>query len=323
MTVSELVENTSNIVRVVDLTQVEQYVDYATQGNPYFSMHAKNLFGNHPDSTYVYHSPEKTTLEDHTHVVWCHKTIPGLVGIGETEWRKDLEDGDVVTRATEELASAFTDAVGFYPWSKVPRGVVISNLDGDMSVTGAHRSVNVDYDLVARKTMEAIKTGDEEMIEQHRIYLRSQFVHELTHYNREDVLLTPEGELASHMMQFIYEPRRNTKYQEFLEKALNLVGKAETRTGEQYSKAIYAGMLIVALRLAERNPQIAKAIDADPDSHKIGVLCTLHTLITEDDARYLQEELSPIVINTDGEELLTMAGNSESELGIKSPMLSS
>ena len=220
------------------------------------------------------------------------------------------------------LIESSKQATNFYKWNATPRGFVVEGSKNFGLEAGNIAGIRVSYEEI-KPLVDAIKSGDTEEVVRQQKHLAASIVHELTHLERDDGLVSQvQTEIASHISQFIFDPRNNEVFNKQLAYSLKRIEENRSEEKKQkplnlYDKAQFAALLIVADKLAEHSEIFKSALEADSDPHKIATLRSLGTLIGEPEQKYLVEDVLPTIMKLDNAELLQIVRDIESRYDIQ------
>ncbi len=259
-----------------------------------------------------------------SHVIWMGGSPNEYwESLPSKEWDDLRSKPDVVEKANRVIVESYNHALGFYGWAERPKGFVVEGSRGFGLEAGNAHGIRVSFQNIS-PLVKAVESGDAEKVERLRRHFAGEVVHEMTHNERDDGLISQvRTEIASHAVQLIFDPKDNVVYNGQLAESLGNIRKSRAGGAKPgvYDKAQYAALLIVADQVASGNPAYMDAVKADGDANKLSALLRLQESISADDARRLKEEALPKVMKQDGGALLEEARDVERKWGIKPGVL--
>ncbi len=281
------------------------------------------------DAAHLYETTERKQEARLNHVIWIYnnpeKLIPVYKAISQQEWKDLTDKPEVIEKVGKLLIESYNSAINFYNWRDKPKGFVIEGSKNFGMQAGNIAGVRISYQEIT-PLIKAIETKDQEETEIQKKYIAASIVHELTHQEREDGLVSfVKTEIASHIVQFIFNPRDNEIFNKQIEYSLNRI--AERRNSEEakeqkpihllYDKARYIALLIIANELTQHNEEYHDILQNDKDSHKLMALRKLQENISPENEKYLKSDVLQKIIQTNNDELVTNLIEIEELLGIQ------
>ena len=268
------------------------------------------------DAIYLYETTDEADKRRLNHVLWIYnnpeRMIPIHEAIPQREWKDLSSKPEVIERVNSLLIESYNRVMGFYNWEHKPKGFVIEGSESFGMEAGTDAGVRVNYQEIVAPLIKAIETGDEPSLEKQREYIAASIVHELTHQERDDGLLSQvKTEIASHVAQFIFDPKNNEIFNRQLEYSLSRVAENGNPKKEEklkpldlYSKAQYIALLIIANELADHSEAFYNILQNDKDPHKLEALKKMRDSINAEDERYLKTNILPRIMRTDNDKLM-------------------
>lgn len=321
------------IKQLVDNDQIQTYVDKYIDnhgGGIISKLTLEELFRSNSSSLKVYEYQQSTdkTIKQ-SHILW-ERSEPGLPSIQTTksdiigrakDWQVWADKPQVVEKANKFLISALIDASNFYPWKSLPNGFVVVYQKGFGMEMGSSAGIRVGFDYI-KGLFKAIELGNEESIQREINDVTASIVHEMTHLEREeDPSQHPRREIASHISQYIFNPRDNELFNEQLEETFNKIEKTRLPDTEikldLYDQAQYITLMLIADEVSKVNSAVASMLNKDKDPNKLPTLRLLGSLLTDDDISHLKTNFLPNTIHVKGDELIGRFRETEITLGTK------
>ncbi len=211
------------------------------------------------------------------HVIWEFNNDQGY-----QKWWDDVRTTPEITqKVNQDLLGLLENVNNFYPWGSKTEGFIIVGHAGFGMNPGIGEGININYEEI-KYLINAYRNGDQQKIDEEKIHLAAQMIHELTHVERDlkgdDALTFGTGpeEIGPHIPQFLFDPENNYIFNRQLKRALDALktrrdeGKPKESFG--YDWAQYTALLVTADKLAEENQEIKEALEEDSDSSKIECL---------------------------------------------------
>jgi hypothetical protein len=134
---------------------------------------------------------------------------------------------------------------------------------------------------------------------------------------------TVKSEIASHIIQFCFDPKENEIFNKELDQTLTKIEKTrETQEPlDLYDKAQYSALLLVAQKLSETSKSVRSILESDLDPAKINALKQLRENIGENEIQTMRQVLVKEFMEKDSDELLRMLSEAEEDLGIKDKIM--
>lgn len=263
------------------------------------------------------------------HVLWMHNgTSDGLADpFPSSRWGELREKKETIEKTNEILLRAYDAVKQVYSWEVLPKGFVIEGGQGFGMEKGNFMGIRISLgeveDLIA-----GIEKNDEAIIHQNFVHIAASLAHEFTHLEREDGLTSQvSSEIASHIAQFVVEPKENTIFNDQLKYSLRRI--VENRGDDNpakplnlYDKAQYVALAIVANELAAHNSDINTLIKDDLDPNKLQALQVLQTYIRKEDEDYLKTVVLPEVMKIDNKDLMDKFQQLENRWGVQESIIS-
>jgi hypothetical protein len=269
-----------------------------------------NIIALNRDGAFVY----ETRDQEMHHVIWIYNNpesmLPIYSPLTTDSWQRVSSSESALGAANNALIEVLEKASNFYDWTNRPRGFVIDGSTSFGMEAGNFVGVRVSIAEV-EPLLSALRSGETSEVNQIKTHLEASLVHELTHLDRDDGLLSQvKTEIASHIAQFIYEPVQNETFNKQIKKSLEQ--KRQYRDDPQavnssrhlYDEATYVAMHIIATRLAISNTEFKQALEVDEDPHKLNALESMQSYIRPEDRTFLKESVLPQVMATPNELLL-------------------
>jgi hypothetical protein len=131
----------------------------------------------------------------------------------------------------------------------------------------------VSFPNIIKPIIDGIAEDDSEKLKKFLSLLGSGIVHELVHLERDDGLVSQvRSELASHVLQFLFDPPNNKILNDDMEKSLEKFAEARDdnmKTVGIYETAHIAALSIIADRLAIQQPEFKQLLQRDTDPNKV------------------------------------------------------
>lgn len=234
------------------------------------------------------------------HVIWEFNNDQGY----EKWWDDVRTTPEITQKVSQELLDLLENANNFYPWgSKTRKGFIVVGHVGFGMNPGIGEGININYEEI-KHLINAHRNGDQQKIDEEKIHLAAQMVHELTHLEHDlrgdDGLSFGAGpeEIGPHIPQFLFDPKNNHIFNRQLKRTLDeLKSKrdlGEPKKSHGYDWAQYTALLVTADKLAEQHSEIKKALEEDSDPSKIEGLkkvIDLAGLISEDHRKDISTQL--------------------------------
>jgi len=309
-----------------DLKQKKYWEKYAN--NPMVQINIENITGLNKDAVYLYETTGSNQEKRLAHILWIHnnpkEVLPVYKAIDEQEWKELAQNPQLIEHINKVLIENYNSAMDFYYWQHTPRGFVIEGSKSFGMEAGNIAGIRISYQEI-KPLIKAIEEKDQEEIKRQKKNIAASIVHELTHLERDDGLVTQvKTEVASHIAQFIFNPRDNEIFNQELKSSLNRI--AENRDKEEkslhlYDKAQYIALLIVAYELSQYNQEYRDILLKDKDPHKLEALKKLQENIREEDEKYLRSEVLERIMQTSNDELMNRLKQIEKELDIQTSVV--
>ena len=201
-------------------------------------------------------------------------------------------DPSLMVRIDELLLKSFVEAVNFYEWRYVPKGLVISgdNVLADAS-TGAMETFGNDalgIGVGRQLTDYLFRTSDAKLQRILGDSVKSMFVHELTHLHKKDF-----GEIVEFAMNLMFNPKNNTlmiadfrsNLDSWISKQYELEDHDAMKHGGPYEFQRYMGLMLVANEFAKHNPRIRRLFDSDDTENRFVAAKSFLDMMNESDLK--------------------------------------
>ena len=315
---------TSQVPKRIDAqdNRFKAYFDSRSEGHSAQKIAFSNLILLNKDGTFLYDSEPSSPSGSLHHALWLKDSanISSLHPIDQNEWSELRQKPELIEKTTQLIMECFVEAQRFYPWEqhidgftlegKAPFGMESGNVLGI-------RISSSDW----KPLMLAVESNDTGAIESIKKYLAASFVHERTHLERDDGLVScVTTEIASHIAQYAFDPKNNPIFIEQIDRSLQNIDQqtsapTESRSLPLYDQASYAALIIITDALTDQDKDLQSLVSAQQDPHKIPFLRQLNLFISESDISYLRESVLPMIIKTDGDTLLKQAKQIEKKWG--------
>lgn len=301
-----------------------RYNDYFTQyadRSDLLGITMSNFFTRNRRSAFLF---ETDSGDSNFHIVWVvnadtpvHRPVP------RERWRALCETPELLARVNLILAECYQEALGFYRWESIPSGLVVEDSTKFGMESGNVSGIRVSYQTL-EALIRAITEANEVGVAEQEIDLAAQMVHELTHRQRDEIILNVFSEVFSHAAQFLFEPNCNTIFVQQCKESLQQFlinrgaeGAEDTENGlHLYDKAIYLALLIVLDTLVEHNQEALDCLKADEDPQKLNALGCLPELVKQSDSAYLRTHLLGELMTMTRDQLRTRLQEIESRHGL-------
>lgn len=308
----------------------ERYKEYWEKytSSPLTRTYINKIISLNRRAIYLYETTNKADERRLNHILWIYnnpeRMIPIHEAIPQREWKDLSSKSEVIERVNSLLIESYNRVMDFYNWEYKPKGFVIEGSESFGMEAGTIAGVRVSYQEIA-PLIKAIETGDEAGAEKQRKHIAASIVHELTHQERDDGLISQvKTEIASHVAQFVFDPKNNKIFNRQLEYSLSRVAENRNPKKEEklkplglYDKAQYIALLIVANELADHSEAFYNVLQNDKDPHKLEALEKLQDSINAEDAQCLKTDVLPRIMRTDNDKLMEKLEEIEDRFGIQ------
>lgn len=287
---------------------------------------------NNPEGIFLY----TTGPDSYRHILWLYNNpngaVPGQRAIQRDQWEQLQTQPEILKKLNAILIECLQKAEQWYQWKQQPPGFVIENpTRGWGMARGDAMGINVNV-LELRHLAAIVQTNDPNKLKRQQTHLAASVVHEMVHRERnsaegdlDGMAQTIQGEIPSHVAQFLFAPETNMRFRSQLEVAYkNIAQRRESTEAEKiglYDKAQYSALIIVAEILSRSNARVADALRTDSDLHKLNALRQLPDLVDNEEASQLTQALMPEMLSEEGDALLARARTAERQLGVEQSVL--
>lgn len=319
-------ERIEGIARI-DKRFKEYWENYTTNSLAQANIH--NIISLNRDAVYLYEI-ENEQERRLNHVIWIYNKSEELLYTYETipqeAWKDLTKQPEIIEEVNKLLIETYNSAIHFYNWRYKPKGFVIEGSKHFGMEAGDIGGIRISYRELM-PLIEAIKAKNKKEIDRQQKHLAASIVHELTHLERDDGLISQiKTEIASHIVQFIFNPKNNEIFNQQLEYSLNRIAENKTTKEQQnplslYEKAQYIALLIIADELAQYNKVFWKILENDEDPYKLNALKKLQELIDLEAEKYLKSQVLPRIMQMDSNKLMERFREIENKFGIQKSII--
>jgi hypothetical protein len=260
----------------------------------------ENEYSANSNGCYLFESGESLN-----HTIWIYNEI-NFKPVPMNQFLELSKKSDLFKEVNLRLEEAFVLAKNWRKWKHIPKGFLIEGSTNFGFEAGSFMGTRVSFNEI-QGLIKSIEDRNTKEVERQQIFLASCFVHEHTHNEREEISSTTSTEIASHILQFAFEPKINHIFNHQLKYSLK---KIENYINlDLYDKAQYIALIIIVSELIKNNKLIEYSISNDESTYKTVCLGNIFRLISQSDKILLSEQIATMIMLKSNSELLEMYKN--------------
>ncbi len=279
-------EGKSGKVRRVDMNnpRTKEYWERCTP-NLSLQINIKNIVALNRSSVYLYETEGEEQESRLNHVIWIHNNREDILtstyrAIDMQEWKNLSQKQEVIEGVNNILIESYNSVLDFYNWNYQPKGFVIEGSEGFGMGAGKGAGIRIIYRKIT-PLIKAVEVGDIEEVKRQQKHIAASIVHELTHLEKDETMSRVMTEIASHVIQFIFNPKDNEIFNDQLEFSLIRIAENRKPDGQKpkeqkplnlYDKAQYIALLITTYELSNHSKVYHDILLNDQDPNKLEAL---------------------------------------------------
>ncbi len=313
-----------------DDQKYKKYWENYANGNLMAQIDIDNTIALNGDAAYLYETDEDEQEKRLNHIIWVRNNPDRALrynAIDKQEWKNLTQNPETIKQTNDVLMESYNRVLDFYNWQYKSRGFIIEDNESFGMEVGNFAGIRISYGEIT-PLIKAIEKRDAEEVKKQQKHIAASLAHELTHRERDGMLSTIKTEIASHITQFIFDPKNNGIFNKQLKHSLDRITenrndqtKQEQKPLNLYDKAQYIALLIVADELSQHNETYQDILQNDKDPNKLEALKKIQETISVEDEKYLKVDVLQKIMQTDDDQLIGVLEKIEDKLGIKKSIM--